>query len=365
LLAIREELRQKYTPTAPAIVVPAPVTCTDYYIHALLDIMSYRYESAERSLKDLVALEEQHAAAHFLLGVVSYHLGDNNEALARFQVAKALMPQDYRPALERGMILYEMSRYEDALDEFDIAIQRGPTIADIYIERARLMQYREQYSEAESDLHEAERLGANPYEVTGQFIRLFRASGEQEKVQQLEAKLTAMRPTTDRELIIRGSTIYDRAMSENISDFRKAVELNPRNILAWRSIAYVQQSSPETLPEAIAAMRQVIKMSPRNTTMKCHLAKLLAMNDQFEEAITLLRGLKLTLAAEHITATSVYALAAKDDPNMVDLALGHLRKAIQKGYSNLSAIETTEDFLNIRDDDRFNEILLDAAKWLR
>ena len=49
-----------------------------------------------------------------------------------------------------------------------------------------------------------------------------------------------------------------------LSDLQKALELNPRSVIAWQDIAHVQAECLRDLPAAIQALDRVLSFQPEN-----------------------------------------------------------------------------------------------------
>lgn len=87
---------------------------------------------ARRSLDALKALDPGGADAYFAEGLYEYYaLGDYEEALAAFQVARRIRPGDPEILQHEGWVLRRLGRWDEAMDLIDQAIQvdpRNPTL---------------------------------------------------------------------------------------------------------------------------------------------------------------------------------------------------------------------------------------------
>lgn len=74
----------------------------------------------------------EHAEPYYYKGIYYSNLGDNNKALALFSEA---VKHDYNfleGYIEKGSILYDMKKYNDALAVFNLALTISPQYADAY-----------------------------------------------------------------------------------------------------------------------------------------------------------------------------------------------------------------------------------------
>jgi tetratricopeptide (TPR) repeat protein len=65
------------------------------------------------------------------------------------------IPDDTAPLILRGAILFDLERYEDALDAFTSVLQREPDIGRVHFNRARVLRRLGRYPEALADYEQA------------------------------------------------------------------------------------------------------------------------------------------------------------------------------------------------------------------
>jgi tetratricopeptide (TPR) repeat protein len=114
---------QEYLPNSPAI-------------HKALGRVAMsqgRYEDAHKDFEAAVSLDKGDVDARFLVGTALTRLRRFDEALAVFdEIGK--LDRDYPGlALERGMLYQESGRQEEALREYEAALAKAPTDADLML----------------------------------------------------------------------------------------------------------------------------------------------------------------------------------------------------------------------------------------
>ncbi|MEW6127959.1 MAG: tetratricopeptide repeat protein [Acidobacteriota bacterium] len=112
--------------------------------------------------------------------------------------------------------------------------------------------------------------------------------------------------------------------------------------------------------EAINAYQEIVKNNPTAGQAWYRLAYSLHATGKYQEAVA---GYQKVLSINSKNAQAMYNLAcAYSRLNEKDQAIDWLNKAINGGFPQLRAIKDDQDFDNLRNDARFQEALLTAAK---
>ena len=153
-----------------------------YYHEALRRWKATDYEGALAAADRAIGLAPEHAIAHHLRGSALSELGRHAEALPALRQAIALDPaltyiqykialelsflqldtealeavdsamaansDDVAPLILRGSILFDLHRYEEALDTFTSVLQRAPGIGQVHFNRAQVLRRLGRYTEA-------------------------------------------------------------------------------------------------------------------------------------------------------------------------------------------------------------------------
>lgn len=178
-------------------------------------------------------------------------------------------------------------------------------------------------------------------------------------------------------------------MTESEADFRKAIELNPENALAFYKLGLLLTQDPARLSEAETAYHKAIELEPNNAQYNYRLALLLHENlhrlgeaeTAYRQAIALApddpffysglisllvqqsrqaeaRPFIVKMRAMLSTAENWYGLATLDAIlGNTEAAIDYLRQAAREVNFNRSWARNDPDLSSIRNDARFNEIV--------
>lgn len=86
-----------------------------------------RFEAAEQSLTNVLALAPDAADAVRMLGVMAQHRGDHSKAIECFRRALAVWPEDSALCVNLGIALFEQGELDDALTHLRRACELAPT----------------------------------------------------------------------------------------------------------------------------------------------------------------------------------------------------------------------------------------------
>jgi len=115
----------------------------------------YRYnrdsQKSEQLLNQAINLYPQWASPLHERARLYKGAGFNRDALADFDAAKKLEPNNYWISVDRGMILFDMNRKQDALEEFSRAVALDPDNFLAYVYTAGLKDDSGDYDGAEKD----------------------------------------------------------------------------------------------------------------------------------------------------------------------------------------------------------------------
>jgi len=107
-----------------------------------------RLADAERICGAFLEHEPGHFDATRLLAIVQYRLGRRDEALAHYDAALAIRPDDAETLSNRGNVLKDLDRVADALASYQRAIEAEPEFADAHYNRAILLNKLKRFEEA-------------------------------------------------------------------------------------------------------------------------------------------------------------------------------------------------------------------------
>lgn len=208
---------------------------------------------------DLVA-----AAAAWKHGNAEFHDGNLQAAMNAYSDAIRLAPQHPEAYIHRGMVLYYLERYQDALQDFIRAQQLNPDIPLLYNNRGVTYLALKNVALALADYAEAILLNpayANAYYNRAQTymaIRRFRlALNDYNRAIEINNRVPLF--YSSRGLVYAEQGLYEQA----IADYNRAIELDERHIAAFGNRANAYANMGRTA-EALADYDRVIALDPEH-----------------------------------------------------------------------------------------------------
>ncbi|NQX92674.1 MAG: tetratricopeptide repeat protein [Flavobacteriales bacterium] len=228
--------------------------------------LAMSYSSPERKLEEMnkvIALNENHAPAHFYLGVIHDELGQNDEAEKHFERALNLNPGDQDIQMLLGNYYIENERLEEASQYFN-QVYRGDTISpQHYFYEAKIASRQNDFSKAlklydtaikKSDGHYAE-----AHLNKGIILK---KSGQVEKA--ISCYKSAIQVREDYEEAWYNLALAHRAAGQDeqaATCYKKSIEINPRAEKAMYNLALVLKSLGRD-SEAVSWWRKTLVINP-------------------------------------------------------------------------------------------------------
>lgn len=115
----------------------APDDADAHYNRACANYLGQMNEAALRDLERALKLRPDNADALFLRGVVKGELFKEGDGLADIQAAMAINPKLAGARMSAAVLLFEMKRYEEAIQEFGLVIaEEGTDLMEAHYYRA-------------------------------------------------------------------------------------------------------------------------------------------------------------------------------------------------------------------------------------
>lgn len=328
------------------------------------------YAAAVPQLDKAVSAQPGHAAAQFALAYCRQHLGQHARAIERYDVARALLPTDPRPAHYRGLIYGLTKRPAQAEAEFGAALELAPDSTEAYRNRA-LARYRigtkEKLAEAEADLTTALDKGASPLFVYAVREQVRKARGDEKAAAADRADAARIAPQTEQDYFVRGWSRMKTDPKGALADLQKASEINPRSLVALQNQAHVLADGLKDPEAALAVATRAAGLYPEYAPALTGRAVMLARLDKRDEAHKEIAKARLLSEDAEVLfhAACVYSLtSAKNEGDRAE-ALALLRRALRDGYSDFRGLASDPDLDPIRSTKEFKEIEQSARVLLR
>ncbi|MFZ5690631.1 MAG: caspase family protein [Pseudomonadota bacterium] len=174
-------------------------------------------------------------------GHALYRLEKLDAALADFDAAIKLDPQNSSPHNRRGITLRKKGEYEQAIESYNAAIKLNPNVSSHFLNRGIAFRFKRDYDKALADMNTlirmkpAEARGYNERAIIYRLRRDFtRARADHDKAISLDS--TNWLYFSERALTSEAAQDFPSA----ITDIRKAASIDPGNVSLTRSLARLE-----------------------------------------------------------------------------------------------------------------------------
>jgi tetratricopeptide (TPR) repeat protein len=208
------------------------------------------------------------------------------EAIASYDHAVALKPDEHNSWSTRGNLLYELARYEEAVGSYDHAVRVKPDDYSSWHLRGVALEKLKRYEESvDSYDHAAEINPSYHYTWFHRGIALGKLKRYEESVDSYDHAVK-IQPDNHTYWDSQGTALRElRRYEEAIASYDKAVQLKPDYHFAWffRGIALVAMNRYE---EALTSYNQAVEIAPNFDNAWYVQGVVLGNLKRYEEAIT-------------------------------------------------------------------------------
>jgi len=247
-------------------------------------------EAALNQLDKAVSLSPQDAYVHLLLGRTYQDLDKFKEAESSFRQALTYQPDLVEAQQALGLILFENGKYQEAISVLKPLIDTDP--GNETITQALAMAYE---TIGESDcairiLRAAIALNSDCVPLLRHLANLLANIGDLKGAAQVIDQ--ALKFDRSSSLVnLRGIFVaLQRKEAEAIPYFKEAIELDPRNIPAYRNLVQVYLFEGE-LEKALEIANRGLKSHPNSEDLLSLKAQILSTSGQVDEAVSILEKL--------------------------------------------------------------------------
>lgn len=187
---------------------------------------------ALRAYHDAVAVDERNSFAQYGFGVALAAAGQRDDALTALKRAAALSPKDPAALRAIGRLHLEGGALAEAISAFDAALARQENNVLLMLDRAAALSRMARWDAAEAQLRKAQILAPRAAEV---------------KLAMGDVNLGAGR----------------RTLAE--ANYRDAIELSPKNPLAYNNLAWTILDRKDESGEAVRLAKLAVTLSPNSS----------------------------------------------------------------------------------------------------
>ncbi|MBX7073362.1 MAG: tetratricopeptide repeat protein [Pirellulales bacterium] len=207
--------------------------------------------------------------AHNERGEVLAEQGRGEEALADFE--KSLQYDSTRwKALHNRAISYALAGlYDQSLADFDATIKLKPNYANAYFNRGELLYDRGEYQQAVEDYSRAIRLAPRDSEAYNSRGHAWYKQGNFDRAVADYNRALQLEPENAAAYVNRGDTYADRGQyGQAASDYRAAIRINPNLGRAYQSTAWLMATCPDERfrhrEHAVTAAKKALELDGEN-----------------------------------------------------------------------------------------------------
>lgn len=188
-----------------------------------------RNADALKAFRHAVALDGRNKFAQYGLGAAAAAIGHRKEALNAFDKAAELAPQDPAPLRAAGRLHMEAGAFDKALAAFDRGLARQPKYMPLMLDRADALAMQKRWDDAVAQAEAAEKLAPRSSEAQLKLADIYQGAGRSR---------------------------------ESEARYLKAIELDPRNAMAYNNLAWLTVSRKGDANKAAEWARKAVKISP-------------------------------------------------------------------------------------------------------
>jgi tetratricopeptide (TPR) repeat protein len=271
---------------------------------------------------------QTNAQAHYLLGQALVRTGNLSEAKSEFQEAIKLLPdnpmylqaqaeayrdsKDFATAKEFADRLLKMNDknpqahslmatidlgakdYQAALNELTLVQQAAPNDPSVHLNMAFAYAGLRKIPEAEREFQTALKLNPQYDVAVGEYVQMLYQLNQGPKALEIANQYATANPNRAQAQFIYAAALGNsKRFDEAIPEFQKAIQLEPKALLAYMQLAHVYeiQGKPD---DALATYQKALAAAPNNPTIlgamgNVYLAKndLKSSQQYFEKAVNL------------------------------------------------------------------------------
>ena len=323
-----------------------------------------RLVAAQRMFKETVEADPRNFWALFYHSACAQRLGQDWEAAAGYNTFISLQPRFFGTHYNRGQVRARLGRFVDAEADFDRVIEISPEWADAFFFRALTREAQKRYPDAVADLNRALELGFTPTSVYLVRSRVFARMEDKAAANRDRAEGLKIEPTDERGWLARAQAKLMDDTAGALSDYDKALELNPQSVTALQGRGHLLSRSGKN-KEAVEALSRIIEINQDSPDAWSGRGVLHARLNDREAALGDAReALRLTEGPKtKYQVAGIYSMTSQGQPDDRREAFAMLDAALRAGFG-FEYLDKDRELDPIRKDPEFKKTV-DAARAYR
>ncbi|QMS88265.1 tetratricopeptide repeat protein [Nostoc edaphicum CCNP1411] len=195
-------------------------------------------------------------------GIAQDNLGEFEEAIASFDSALKIKPDNHEAWFNRGVALGKSGQHEEAIASFDSSLKIEPDFHQAWIGRGVALEKLERFEESIASFDSALKIKPDDHEARyNRGLTLEKLGQHEEAITSFDSPIK-IKPDDHEAWYNRGNTLMDLGrFEEAIASFGKALKIKPDDHLTWYNQG-LSLGKIGRFEEAIASFSKALKLKP-------------------------------------------------------------------------------------------------------
>ncbi|EDX73566.1 tetratricopeptide repeat domain protein [Coleofasciculus chthonoplastes PCC 7420] len=244
-----------------------------------------QFEQAIASYDKALQIKPDDHNAWYNRGTALLNIGEYEEAIASFEKALQFKPDSYEAWLNRGLALAKLGEYEEAITFFDKAIQIKPDSYEAWLNRGLALAKLGEYEEAIASYDKAIQIKPDKHETWHNWGLVLDDLGEYEEAIASYDKALQCKPDLHETWHNRGAALADlREYEKAIASYDKALQFKPDLHKTWHNRGKALGDLGE-YEKAIVSYDKALQIKPDKHEAWLSRGLVLAELGEYEKAI--------------------------------------------------------------------------------
>ncbi len=318
-------------------------------------------EPARQSCERALTLDPQLAVAHVCLGTLEDGTGHPEKAAGEFRKALETEPTSDDAYRGLGRAYEHLGQLAEAERTYRQAIQFRPQYWAGYLWLGAFYFRQARYPEAAEMFDQVVALAPDSFLGYSNLGAIYVRQGRYTSAIAVLERSVAVRPTARAYSNLATAYFFLRRYEDAARTYEDALKLDERNFVVWGNLGDAEYLLPakqadatRAYQKAIALAKETLRVNPRDVLALKSLAYYCAMVGEQKQALDFLRR-ALQVAPDNSDVRFAGALVYNRFGE-TDRALGWLERAVAAGYPSIM-VRDTPDFDGLRNHPRFQSLL--------
>ncbi len=285
------------------------------------------------------------ARIHYAIGNLLGKEESDDDAIYEFDLAIELAPEFLEPYLEKGFLLRKNNRYQEAMELYNSLLEQDATNSQALLGRAQTYVAMNKLSQAIDDFEKLEKLDPDQTTARIELGKLLIETGNLVRAQQVYESLLRSDLVDDEKITVHNylGMVFQRTRDQKsaIEHYQNSLQLDPKQDGARSNMAASMAVSGQ-FDEALAQYSQIIASDPGNEQPRLGYIAAAVLSKRYKEALSQLEDAHKSIPQSpnltHLLARFLCA-APELDLRDGDRALHLVEDLIQK-YKAPTILET-------------------------